>query len=161
MPAKDTQSATGPTMTLQRVNRWDLHGQPSLPAATALLTQAGLPTDDLDGKLEHFIGAGSRQRLDGVVGLELFSGLALLRSLAVAPAARGQGLGKVLVSAAEDHARSHGARQVFLLSETAEDFFRSLGYRTVARSFAPEQIRATREFSDLCPESASFMTREL
>jgi len=86
---------------------------------------------------------------------------ALLRSLAVEEKARGRGCGKALVAALEQHAREHGARRITLLTTTAARFFGGLGYRGVARDAAPERIRATREFSALCPASAVCMTKDL
>lgn len=160
MSVSDTENAMEPGV-MADVDRWAVHRRPSLEAVKMLLMQADLPTDDLDERLEHFFGAGSGGRLDGVVGLELFAGVALLRSLAVAPEARGRGLGRALVDAAEQHARVNGVRHLFLLTETAEGFFNSLGYGAAERSTAPEEILGTQEFSKLCPASASFMAKEL
>jgi amino-acid N-acetyltransferase len=48
-----------------------------------------------------------------------------------------------------------------LLTTTAEDFFRALGYARIARELAPEAIRTTREFSSLCPASSVVMVKRL
>lgn len=161
MPDKPAQTPPTDPPTGAPACQWAIHMSPSPDAARALLTRAGLAVDDLPEPLEHFMGCGDHAAPDGVVGLELFPGVALLRSLAVAPARRGLGLGKVLVRAAEDHARSAGALEVYLLTETAAEFFASLGYRVADRSSAPQAIRGTRQFSDLCPASAIFMTKVL
>lgn len=160
MPVGDTEN-TREAGVMADVDRWTVHRRPSLEAVTELLRQADLPTQDLAGELEHFFGAGSGGRLDGAVGLELFAGVALLRSLAVAPEAQGRGLGRTLVEAAEQYARVNGVRRLFLLTQTAEGFFRSLGYGEAERSTAPEEILRTQEFSEICPASASFMVKEL
>jgi len=158
MSVRDTENSVGPKTA--GIDRWAVHRRPSLEAVTMLLAQADLPTDDVDGKLEHFFGAGREGRVDGVVGLELLSGVALLRSLAVDSEKRGRGMGRGLVKAAERYAREKGVQRIYLLTETAEGFFSSLGYKTIERSAAPEGIRGTREFSELCPASASFMAKE-
>lgn len=143
-------------------NTTDCFVQPALDALRALLTEAGLPTADLAQlPLQHFIGHGPRANPDAVVGLELRGPDALLRSLAVAPAARGRGLGRSLVAAAEQHARAHGVARLYLLTTSAAAFFARLGYVHVAREQAPPAIRTSAQFSELCPSSSAFMTKDL
>ena len=135
---------------------------PELHDVQRLVAGAGLPTEDLaDVDLSHFFGCGSRERPSGVVGLEVFGGAALLRSLVVDPSERGTGGGRLLVAAAEEHARSQGVRSMYLLTTTAERFFEHLGFRRVDRDGAPAAIQATREFANLCPASAAFMVKRL
>jgi amino-acid N-acetyltransferase len=127
-----------------------------------LLVAAQLPTDDLTPRhLENFFGCGPAERPLGVGGIELHGEHALLRSLAVDAAARGQGHGAALVAALEAHARAHGVRRIHLLTTTAARYFEGLGYRIAARDEAPASIRAAPEFSTLCPASAAFMTKDL
>jgi len=127
-----------------------------------LLAAAQLPADDLTaGHLENFFGCGTEQAPLGVAGLEICGPDALLRSLAVDEAARGQGCGRALVAAVERHARAQGVRHMYLLTITAARFFEALGYRMVSRDRAPEGVRATSEFSVLCPSTAAFMTKDL
>jgi len=135
---------------------------PELSQVQQLVAAAGLPAEDLaDANLSHFFGYGSREKPSGVVGLEVFGGDALLRSLVVDPSERGTGGGRLLVAAAEEHAHSQGVRSVYLLTTTAERFFERLGFRRVDRDSAPATIRATREFAGLCPASAAFMVKRL
>ena len=127
-----------------------------------LLGTVDLPVDDLDAlDLAHCLRCGSEDDPQGVVGLELYGEHGLLRSLAVRPSSRGRGCGVALVEAAERHAATHGVRTLHLLTETAEGFFGSLGYRPAQRSEAPEAIRSTRQFSGLCPNSAAFLSKTL
>lgn len=135
--------------------------QPRLEAAKALLTTAGLPTDDLPEQLEHFLACGNAAEPDGIVGLEIFGEDALLRSLVVAEGMRERGLGKDLVAAAEALATSEGVRRVFLLTDTAAGFFSALGYTSSDRGLAPAPVRASRQFSELCPATAAFMVKNL
>jgi amino-acid N-acetyltransferase len=86
---------------------------------------------------------------------------ALLRSLAVDAGARGAGSGTALVEAAEGHAIREGVERVYLLTTAADRFFERLGYVRVAREKAPPEIQRTREFSDMCPDTAVLMTKDL
>jgi len=117
---------------------------------------------DLDrALLEHFFFIGTASAPIGLVGLEVCGEHALLRSLVVAPSARTGGAGSALVERAEAHARWQGVRNVYLLTTSAEDFFARRGYVRVGRETAPESIRSTHEFADICPASSAFMVKDL
>jgi amino-acid N-acetyltransferase len=136
--------------------------KPDEAAVKRLLTGAGLPTADLTAAhMAHFFGCGAPAGLAAVVGLELYGDVGLLRSLAVAIPARGRGLGKRLVAHAERYAQERGVRELYLLTTTAEAFFSRLGYRRVERDAVPDAIKATREYSGICPTSSVVMTRKL
>ena len=136
--------------------------RPSLGAAKALLAACNLPVGDLtDSHCEHFFYWGPANAPTGLVGLELFGDVALLRSLAVSADVRSSGMGTALVRHAESYALSQGVRTLYLLTTTAEGFFVRLGYAGVARNVAPPAIRSTREFAGLCPSSSAFMSKQL
>jgi len=135
---------------------------PALEAATALLQSAALPVADLtDTHMPDFFYCGSAQAPIGLVGIELHGASALLRSLVVAPANRSSGIGAALVERVEAHARGHGVRAIYLLTTTAEAFFKRHGYEPADRQRAPAEIKATREFADLCPASSAFLFKRL
>jgi len=137
-------------------------GPDRLGAIRALLELGGLPVKDLTpGALPQFWGIESGGTLQAVIGLQRAGRAGLLRSLAVAPAARGTGLGKRLVAHLEDIARRDGLTDLWLLTTTAEPFFRALGFRTETRALAPEEILGTTEFRDVCPDSAVCMRRDV
>jgi len=50
---------------------------------------------------------------------------------------------------------------LFLLTTTAADYFSARGFDPVDRSSAPEAIRRTREFAEICPGSAAFMRKRV
>lgn len=131
------------------------------PGIRALLQAASLPTDDLDAASPSFLVAMQADTLGGVIGLQPFGESALLRSLAVAPALRGHGLGRRLVEAAEADARAQGVRQLVLLTMTAERFFAHAGYSLIRRDAAPGAVQQAAEFRALCPASAVCMAKLL
>jgi N-acetylglutamate synthase-like GNAT family acetyltransferase len=135
---------------------------PSLDELRELLVPAGLPIDDLadDPRLRLF-GVRGEEGWVGAVGVWPLERSALLRSLVVRPAARGRGIGAALVAAAEAHARSGGRPEVYLLTTGAKDYFARLGYGVVARDAVPASVRGTRQFSQLCPSTATVMRKVL
>ena len=137
------------------------HRPPEAPSR-ALLTECDLPTSDLESRhFDDFLGCGNPEDPKGIVGLEIFGSLALLRSLAVAEEVRGLGCGKALVAGAENYAKEKKVHALYLLTTTAEPFFARLGYSRADRNTAPEQIKRTKEFSALCPDSAACMVKKL
>jgi len=135
---------------------------PRLETVRQLLESAQLPTVDLTHEhCRHFFFSGEADRPDGLVGLEILGDSGLLRSLVVRESGRGAGLGSALVEHVEQYARERKILSVYLLTTTAEDFFAARGYRIASREEAPPAIRATREFSGLCPASSTFMVKQL
>ncbi len=133
-----------------------------MAAVTALLEACALPVADLTpAHMPHFTVARQGETLAGVVGIEPCGQEALLRSLAVAGPHRGKGLARRLVAAAEEHARSLGVRHLYLLTTSAAAFFVNEGYAITPRSQAPQAIRATREFTDICPKSSVCQSKAL
>ncbi len=85
----------------------------------------------------------------------------LLRSLVVLADQKARGLGSRVLAAAETTAGDLGAARLHLLTTTAERFFTGRGFVAADRESAPPAIRQTREFADLCPASAVYLTKDL
>jgi amino-acid N-acetyltransferase len=139
-----------------------IHQAPRRADVIRLLESAALPTSDLtDEHMKDFFYAGLATDPTGIVGVQFFGADALLRSLVVSTSHRTQGLGQKLVEHAEQHARDRGAAAIYLLTTTAESFFRSRGYTVTSRDSAPPAIRSTPEFASLCPASSAFLSKRL
>ena len=101
---------------------------------------------------------------DAVVGaaaIERYGSDGLLRSVVVSPALRGTGTGRALVTAAEELAVDLGIRELYLLTETAGDWFPRLGYGVLPRAAAPDGIAGSWEFRFACVERGVLMHRSL
>lgn len=135
----------------------------TLKGAKHLLAAEGLPTDDLAMiKPSDWLWLGESDKPEAVIALQrLSTKIGLLRSLAVLESQRGQGLGVDMVKRLEEHALQSGVRELYLLTETAEAFFLRRGYVIIDRERVPSAVRSCREFSELCPASASVMVKTL
>jgi amino-acid N-acetyltransferase len=127
------------------------------PAIETLLMAGGLPLDGAREHLDFFLVGAAGSELLCVAGLEHYGSVALLRSVAVTGALRGQGLGDRLLDAIRFKARAEGVAALYLLTTTAAPFFRNRGFQQIERSNAPDVLTASREFQGICPASATMM----
>ena len=140
----------------------NIFANPDESSVKQLLSESSLPIEDITAQhLHHFFGCGSGLELEGLVGLELYGDVALLRSLAVASSHRSAGLGARLLAHAERHAKDQGVKSLYLLTTTAEAFFLRRGYARMPREEAPEPIKKTNEFSGICPLNSTLMAKHL
>ncbi len=139
--------------------------EPATPATLqdikTLLERAKLPVDDLESAEVSLLVATIDGDFAGAIGIETYGSTALLRSLVVRPGRQNGGLGRQLVEHLENRAKAAGTTDMFLLTETAAGYFRALGYALMARDQVPEAIRATRQFSSLCPDTADLLHKTL
>jgi amino-acid N-acetyltransferase len=87
---------------------------------------AGFLIEDIANHLPHFILAKDGAKLIATIGVEVLNDVGLLRSLAVSSTYRGQGIAEVLCNTLEYQAVAIGIQSLYLLTLTAEDFFKSV-----------------------------------
>jgi amino-acid N-acetyltransferase len=129
--------------------------------AESLLADNGLPVEDLPEDPDWLYCCEADGERVGVGGLQRRGDHALLRSVAIEESARGAGHGRALCERLLATAADEGVESVYLLTTTAPDFFASLGFEEVERESAPESVRETAEFAELCPDAAVCMRREV
>ena len=128
----------------------------------AALTRAGLPADDILAPGLQFWRFSTQDDVPaGFGGIEVHGADALMRSVVTLPPLRARGIGQAIVRALEAEAVVMKCRAVWLLTTTAREFFDRLGYAAVDRADVPGAIRATAQFSSLCPDSATVMVKRL
>ena len=132
-----------------------------LDAIESLLTESQLPTAGIRDALCSFLVAEADARVVGVVGMEKRGNYGLLRSTAVAPEWRGKQVAKQLVERIIGEAESQGVNALYLLTTTAERYFPNFGFEITTRDVVPPDIKATEEFRDACPASATVMCLKL
>ncbi|MHA1171196.1 MAG: arsenic resistance N-acetyltransferase ArsN2, partial [Candidatus Heimdallarchaeota archaeon] len=131
----------------------------------SLLKLVNLPIEGVEETIANFLllirQTDSEEELVGCVGLEVYGEYALLRSAAVHPDHQGKNYGKQLVLAIVAYAKLIGAKQLYLLTETAELFFEKMGFSKIERSQVPAIVKTSIEFESLCDESAIVMVLQL
>jgi UDP-N-acetylmuramate: L-alanyl-gamma-D-glutamyl-meso-diaminopimelate ligase len=147
-------------------------GDPVMPARAEhkakighLLDRVGILHPVLDQFWPSYLvipSATPQDPLVGCVAVENVGDVALLRMLAVAPERRGEGLGFVLVEAAENRARIQGVRQLYLVTDGAQGYFgEKLGFQAIDRKDVDPGIAQTAEYLLARSKSATWMRKDL
>jgi amino-acid N-acetyltransferase len=126
-------------------------------AVEALLVAEELPLDGLAEHFASFVLAVDGDRVVGAAGLEVHDAFGLLRSVVVAPEAKGRGIGQELSRRVLRAAEERGLAGIYLLTMTAAEFFPRLGFRRVRREDVPLPLQASEQFTSACPASAIAM----
>ena len=129
-------------------------------AVIDLLQDNNLPVTD-PGPDKHLFALIQNNTILGTGGLEFFEDCALLRSVSVKKNWRGKGLGQIISKELEKISRQKGIDCLYLLTDSAKDFFAKEGYREIEREDVPISIKNTSEFSSVCPASAIVMRKML
>ncbi len=124
-----------------------------LPAIVALLARVGLDADGLEDHLETTLVVRDQGAPVACAGLEIYGRAALLRSVVVAPELQGTGLGRRITNQALALGQELGVTKIYLLTDTAADFFARFGFQVLPRTDLPAAVLQSREFGIACCES--------
>ena len=128
------------------------------PAIAALLASQALPTAGAQDHLHSFLVAVLQGEVVAVAGAEVHGDVALLRSVAVKSTVQGRGIGRQVVEQVLQEARRRDIAALYLLTETAEDYFSRFGFTRAPRALAPQALRVSAEFNGACAASATLMS---
>ena len=131
-----------------------------LEEAKNLLQKNNLPTEDIN-EHAHLFGTYEEENLVAVGGVELYGPDALIRSICVDEAYRSQGMAEILTEHIEQYAKKSGADCLYLLTTTADNYFKRKGFVKIERHTVPQAIKQSSEFSAMCPASATVMKKNL
>lgn len=147
-------------MTTQLLYR--LATENDLAAITALLEKYKLPATDIrSSKIDFILAVTEEKQVVGCIGVEQYLSHGLLRSFAVEKAYRNQKIGKTLFDELISLSVQNGVTIMHLLTTTAEEYFRAQDFVIADRNTAPDSIKATAEFSSLCPSSSTYMYKSI
>ena len=127
----------------------------------ALLSAEKLPVEDLPSALENFLVARENNEVVGAIGLEIYEDNGLLRSLIVRGDHRNAGTAGILLAELEGLAIAKGLNDIYLLTETASDYFSRKNFIVITRADVPATLQQSSEFSYVCPQSAVVMKKTL
>jgi amino-acid N-acetyltransferase len=117
---------------------------------------------ELYDSLRDFLVYEKDGRVVGAAAIHVgWEGLAELRSVAVAPALKGQGIGRELVAACVKDAVELGVGEVFVLTYVP-GFFQKMGFKITERDELPQKIwtecrNKCVKYPDACNETAMIM----
>ncbi len=126
-----------------------------------LLETSKLLTAGVKNHIQNFMLEFHQNTLLGCAGLEIHGQAGLLRSVVVAASERSNGVGARLVKSIFEHAKTQQLSSLFLLTETAENYFPRFGFKHVTRAEIPASLNASEELRGACPDSAVVMMLEL
>jgi amino-acid N-acetyltransferase len=127
------------------------------PALERLLRARLLPLEGAREHLDGFLVALDGPTVVGAIGIERYGEVGLLRSLAVAEKAAGQGVGRRLVRALLEEAPLRGIEDLYLLTTTAADYFPRFGFERIPRAALPAALSASEQLRGACPAAAVAM----
>ncbi len=132
-------------------------------AVSALLSASKLAALDPSSQFgrQYVVAYDTKGHLVGVAGLEIYGNDALLRSVAIAPSFRSQGLGRQLTQDRLRWAVEHGVSVIYLLTTDASSYWRRHGFSEIHRDEAPLSIRSTSQWSGGCSVSAIAMKKQV
>ena len=145
-------------MSLSSIGR--LHPA-NLAQLEALLRHNNLPVQDCAAQAQNFFGIFDGDELIAAGGLEPAGNYALLRSVVVKEQYRSSGLARSISRYLIDLAEADRKKAVYLLTESAGSYFQKLGFKPLPRADVPPAIAQTRQFSILCPDTASCLVMPL
>ena len=150
---KTTGGCEGASLTIRRAAAEDL------PGVLLLLESLQLPTSGVADHFGNFFVAKENDgHLAGVIGLECYGDLGLLRSTAVAPGLQKSGVGSKLTRFLIEYAKSQGLTELVLFTPTARGFFARFGFIPANRENYRPRLTASAQWGDCsCRCSAEFM----
>ncbi len=150
-PSGHREGPTTPAVTLRPLT------PEHVPGVLALLQASGLPQDGFPEHVAAGLTAWAEDELVGSAALEIYGQSGLLRSVAVAAPWRHQGIGAGLTAAILELGRQRGLQQLYLLTETAVDYFTRHGFVPISRDAVEPAVQASLEFVSACPQTAQAM----
>jgi len=132
-----------------------------LPSILDLLARCGLPTEGVADHLGRFVVARENGHVIACTGVEVHGEICVLRSLAVAPEARGRGIARRLIERSLEMAVDAGCTDAYLLTLSVEDLAARYGFKRVTRDAVSASLLRSKEFQLNACATAIVMHRHL
>ncbi|MDF1538420.1 MAG: GNAT family N-acetyltransferase [Candidatus Thorarchaeota archaeon] len=144
-------------------DRIEIASYEDLEAIQSFLESVDEPTDDIDPDFTRFfiVRDEAQNRIIGCVGLEIFTGRAMLRSFAIDPEYQETEMGSSLVRKLLDDAFDAGSEAVYVCAANAPDFFWNNEFIGIDFDDIPREIRDSGLFTKDCPRVAAFVRKRI
>jgi amino-acid N-acetyltransferase len=126
-----------------------------------LLSKCELPTLYLHRHLKSFMVAKVDKKIVGVIGVEVYGRLGLLRSLCVDQSYRGRGIAKMLNAKMLAYTRIRKMDRLYVFTWDADKFASKLGFRKIDKKRIPKSIRSTWQFRRFSPYPVVCMMKKI
>ena len=136
------------------VNHIENHNRQALQV---ILKNESLCFNDINDEGVVLFEVKEKEIIIGYFGYELYGSYALFRSMVVVEGYRKMGYGALIWHEAKKKLRANQVAKVYLLTNTASEFFKGQGFNEIQRSSAPEEIASTTEFIEFCPSDSVCM----
>ena len=129
----------------------------------SLLETVEEPVEDIDPDFTRYFIVRSEKGtgIIGCIGLELFTGTALLRSFAVDPEYEGTELGANLVKRVIEEAFNAGSETIYVCASKTPEFFWENEFKGIDLDDVPGEIRDSGLFRKDCPQVAAFVKKRV
>ncbi len=127
----------------------------------ALLARCGLGREHSRFETGEFLVVREQSHVAACAAIDRQGEVALLRSVAVDPARRAEGLGRAVVLAALHRALEAGVREVWLRSEDTQDYWALHGFRISSSQAVPAAILGAQELDGRRGAPATLMRLDL
>jgi len=131
------------------------------PSILDLLARCDLPTEGVADHLGRFVVARESGRIIACTGVEVHAENCVLRSLAVAPEARGRGIARRLIERSLEMAVDAGCVDAYLLTFSVEKLAARYGFKRITRDDVPASLLSSKEFQLNACATAIVMHRSL
>ncbi|MHA2099845.1 MAG: GNAT family N-acetyltransferase [Candidatus Kariarchaeaceae archaeon] len=127
-----------------------------LPRIYNLLEELNLPIIGVSDHLDNFFIAVKDNIIVGIIGLEIYENVALLRSVGVKTSYQGQRIGDDLMVVVEEFAKYKSISQIYLFTDTAEKWFERYDFIKISNEDLNPLLKQSAEFS-LCSSSVKMV----
>ena len=117
--------------------------------------------NDLESQGVELFSVTKDNKPVGYFGYEVFGENALFRSFIVVPEEQGKNYGVHIWNMAKEQLKERKVKHVYLLTNSATEFFMKVGYKSFERTKVPDAIAQTSEFTTFCPTDSVCMRYEL
>ena len=129
-----------------------------LPQVCSLLKEHQLPDSDIAEHLENLVLVEQDNNIIGLGGLEICGDTtALLRSIVVEANHQNKGIATKIVQLLITKASDRKIKSLYLITESAVNYFGKFKFVVQDRSNTPDTIMQTKQFGELCPNTATLM----